>query len=51
VSVNDGRLARFKGQLEGFTGAVVVDLSDHGKQPVAVPAGSIVATVPTTAGG
>jgi hypothetical protein len=47
VSVDDDRLVRFKGLLEGFTAPVLIDLSSPGEQAVEIPTGPTVATDPT----
>lgn len=46
VSVDDDRLVRFKGLLEGFTAPVLLDFTSPGPQAVEIPIGSTVAVDP-----
>jgi hypothetical protein len=46
VAVDDDRLLRFKGTLEGFAAPVLIDLTAPGEQSVEIPAGPTVAAVP-----
>jgi hypothetical protein len=47
VSVDDDRLLRFKGLLQGFDEAVLIDLTSPGEQKVDIPSGPTVAAAPT----
>jgi hypothetical protein len=46
VAVDDDRLLRFKGVLEGFAAPVLIDLTAPGEQSVEIPTGPTVAAVP-----